>query len=618
MKADEYGTVVSRNFDDYTHQVPVFIPQGLDAETMKCLREKALSNAGHNRPDAEIEQERDVAMSLLEHQACEAQLGKPEITPRTILHVGWGHPPNHSAGPIYYLHQLCLEQRLYGQNPVCFVASNEQGNPVGEPIVTQSTIDGIVYHIVGNRPVHYFDWSDPGRETSNPAIESLFMKLLHEVQPDIVHFHNMIGLSMSLPELAKQQGDTTLFSAHNYWMICPRDDLFAPNEAVCLGPGDGARCAACVGAPEQINNFMERTNRAKQLLVGSIDMLLAVSNRVKRIFVAYGVPEHKIVVQHIGSTAAIENWRAIGAAKSSWDVAADKPVIFGFFGAVTARKGVHVVLEAVKFLKSRSGQFLVEIHGYCPPGPYQNRLNHMMANDAFLQQCVSFKEGYVHRDIPHRTREVDVAVIPPVWEDNGPQSVIETLGAGLPVIGSNIGGIPDFVTDGKNGMLFRPGDAHDLARAMEVVLADRTAIQNMRREIREPLAMDRHALKLSHIYGQMIAQRPHLQSFAAHVLPPGPTAQERYGDFQKFAAEGRTEEAFRVLCKLVEDHKEFALAHNDLGVLLLNKGDKEQALIHYRKAVELDSTNPTFRKNLADLYYIGLGRIQKRFRFTST
>ena len=82
-----------------------------------------------------------------------------------------------------------------------------------------------------------------------------------------------------------------------------------------------------------------------------------------------------------------------------------------------------------------------------------------------------------------------------------------------------------------------------------------------------------------------------------------------YEQIQSVMNAGGTEEALSLIRKLVAVVPDFALAHNDLGVLLLNKGDKEQALIHYREAVELDPTNLTFRKNLADLYYIGFGCI---------
>jgi len=65
------------------------------------------------------------------------------------------------------------------------------------------------------------------------------------------------------------------------------------------------------------------------------------------------------------------------------------------------------------------------------------------------------------------------------------------------------------------------------------------------------------------------------------------------------------------LGKLLESHPDYALAHNDLGVLLYNKGEKEKALFHYEKAASLKAENITFQKNLADFYYAEMKRPDK-------
>jgi radical SAM superfamily enzyme YgiQ (UPF0313 family)/tetratricopeptide (TPR) repeat protein/glycosyltransferase involved in cell wall biosynthesis len=74
---------------------------------------------------------------------------------------------------------------------------------------------------------------------------------------------------------------------------------------------------------------------------------------------------------------------------------------------------------------------------------------------------------------------------------------------------------------------------------------------------------------------------------------------------------GKFEEAIYALEKLLDSYPDYGLAHNDLGVLYYNKGDKEKALLHYEKAVSLNPGNPTFLKNLADFYYVELKRIDE-------
>jgi radical SAM superfamily enzyme YgiQ (UPF0313 family)/glycosyltransferase involved in cell wall biosynthesis/2-polyprenyl-3-methyl-5-hydroxy-6-metoxy-1,4-benzoquinol methylase len=509
IEAKDYGKVVTFDYDNYTHQIPIFIPNGLDANTMIELREKAFQETEH----MVYLSENSISMNSPEDPICLSSISgvdKPSNKLIKVLHVAWGHPPNFSAGPIYYLHQLCLEQLSMNVEPICFVASNEQGDTNQKPSLNQNTYEDIKYHIVGNRPIHYFGWSDPRLEVENPDIELLFSRILEEERPQIVHFHNLVGLSMSLPEIAKKFGCATLFSAHNYWMICPRDDLFSPNEQVCPGPGDGARCASCVNNIEKIEDFMDRTQRAKDILNNSIDIILSVSRKVKRIFAGFGVPKEKIITHHLGSKAAEQNWESTGKTKIK-KALPNKVVNFAYFGTLQARKGVHILLEAVRQLKQKKGKFVCEIYGYCPPDPYKKRIEHILSQDAFLQEVVIFKGGYLHNDLPKILQGVDVAIIPPIWEDNGPQTVMETLGGGVPVIGSRIGGIPDFIKDYQNGILFNTGDSEDLAHTMSKVINNKKLIKNLQRGIKEPLTISEHARKLLYLYNKLIKDSIRLQ-----------------------------------------------------------------------------------------------------------
>ncbi len=70
---------------------------------------------------------------------------------------------------------------------------------------------------------------------------------------------------------------------------------------------------------------------------------------------------------------------------------------------------------------------------------------------------------YDPADIPKLLVGRDVGVVPSVWWDNGPQTLIEMLNTGLPVLGAGLGGIPDLIRHEQNGMLFRGNDRQDAA-----------------------------------------------------------------------------------------------------------------------------------------------------------
>ncbi len=88
------------------------------------------------------------------------------------------------------------------------------------------------------------------------------------------------------------------------------------------------------------------------------------------------------------------------------------------------------------------------------------------------------------------------------------------------------------------------------------------------------------------------------------------SVEEQYADIQTMINDGRANEAVSALETLLESHADFALAHNDLGVLYYQQGDKDKALNCYEAAARLEPGNNTFQKNLADFYYVEQGRME--------
>ena len=89
---------------------------------------------------------------------------------------------------------------------------------------------------------------------------------------------------------------------------------------------------------------------------------------------------------------------------------------------------------------------------------------------------------------------------------------------------------------------------------------------------------------------------------------------ELYRTAQGFMESGREKEAIGALRVFLGLYPDYALAHNDLGVLYYNEGNKEKALSHYEQAAQLEPNNLTFQENLADFYYFELERIEEALK----
>ena len=146
------------------------------------------------------------------------------------------------------------------------------------------------------------------------------------------------------------------------------------------------------------------------------------------------------------------------------------PLIVGFLGRLTYSKGVHIIARAAKMLVRRD-QFEIVIAGD-GDSTYREELG------AEFEGCpVSFKGWIASREF---FETIDVLVVPSLWREPFGRVCIEAFAAGVPVLASNIGGMPTIVKDKRNGFLFGPGDSQHLATILNTLIEDRDQLRALR------------------------------------------------------------------------------------------------------------------------------------------
>ena len=101
--------------------------------------------------------------------------------------------------------------------------------------------DGVKLVGVFNRPHGLLDIGHPRRELDDPAIAKAFAELLDRVRPDVVHYHNLHNLGLSLVDETFARGIRSFFTPHNLWLVCARNHLMREGGVLCDGPGRGRR-----------------------------------------------------------------------------------------------------------------------------------------------------------------------------------------------------------------------------------------------------------------------------------------------------------------------------------------------------------------------------------------
>src|SRR5206468_12996494 len=115
--------------------------------------------------------------------------------------------------------------------------------------------------------------------------------------------------------------------------------------------------------------------------------------------------------------------------------------------------------------------------------------------------------------VPHPERwaalaEVDVVVVPSIWGENSPLAIHEAHMAGVPVIGSATGGIPEHVRDGVDGRTFPAGDVDALAACLRGVVEDPESLARWERAAIPPKTMEAHVLEIESIYREVVTAPP--------------------------------------------------------------------------------------------------------------
>ena len=276
----------------------------------------------------------------------------------------------------------------------------------------------------------------------SPEVATKFKKLLDDFRPDIVHLHNIHSyLSPLVAKIAHQRGIRVVWTLHDYKLICPTYS--------CLR--NGVVCEACFNNKfnvvhhkcmknsylASIFGYLEACYWHREKLSYLTDRFISPSTFLKTKMTEAGFSPEQIEV--------LPNFMPQPLTSSD-----EKEDYFCYVGRLSEEKGVETLLKAATRLpyklKVLGGGPLLDTYrsaySYCP-------------HIEFLGQLPPDK-------LYPLVRKARFIVLPSVWYENNPFSVIEALCMGTPVLGARIGGIPELIEEGINGFLFRSGDIQDL------------------------------------------------------------------------------------------------------------------------------------------------------------
>jgi glycosyltransferase involved in cell wall biosynthesis len=272
--------------------------------------------------------------------------------------------------------------------------------------------------------------------------------LIGQARPDVVHVHNLYP--MLSPAVLRAVGSLPLvMTLHNFRYACLPGTLFR----------DGVICEDCVGSapwPGVLHACYRGSHAASATLAASltlhrgigsfrrVDAFVALSGFMRQTHVRAGLPEDRIVVQ-TNFTWPTERREGPGD-------------YLLYIGRLSPEKGLGPLIEAWGRARLR----LVVVG----EGPEEERLR------ALAPPTVELRGSVPASEVPALLRGARALVVPSTWYEGAPRAIVEAYAAGVPVLASDLGALPEIVVEGRTGFLLPPDRPEAWVEAADQIAGD--------------------------------------------------------------------------------------------------------------------------------------------------
>ncbi|WP_374688277.1 glycosyltransferase, partial [Promineifilum sp.] len=341
-----------------------------------------------------------------------------------------------------------------------------------------------------------------------------FEEALAAERPDVIHLQHLMGLPIALVERIDAAGIPYVITLHDYWYGCANAQLLTNDDSsLCAGPDaryiNCGRCAlarAGVGGLARlapvVAPLMARRGRLLRRVYEGAAAVLASTDFARRAYAGMGFPTGAVRVWPLGIDVTAEELAAAHAAQrariAGVSPASSAPLRIGYIGGLSAQKGVHVLVGAVNRLPA--GTVALSIYGDLDAFPdYTAELRRMAAHPG-----IRFEGRLARPAFWPALGGLDVLVVPTLWYETYSIVAHEAFAAGVPVVASRIGVMPEVVRDGVDGLLFPPGDEGALAEILRALAEDRKRVEALRAGIRPVAMLADHCERLLALYAEVM------------------------------------------------------------------------------------------------------------------
>jgi glycosyltransferase involved in cell wall biosynthesis len=301
-------------------------------------------------------------------------------------------------------------------------------------------------------------------------------ELIVRERPDVVHMHNIAHqISPSILPVFHRHGIPVVMTLHDYKLVCASYLLLARGK-ICEACANG-RYHNCVEKQCVKDSWMKSFLNTVEMyfhhtirhIYDSVKIFVSPSYFLRDKLREMGFCREIRVLPHFINVDDYDPF--YGSEEES----------IVYFGRLSHEKGLDVLLDATDEMSVQ-----LKIIG---DGPLRQHLEQRAAKRKMKNAVFAgYKTGAALHD---EIRRAMCVVVPSEWYENSPRSILESFALGKPVIGSQIGGIPELVKDGETGWTFHAGDAHDLRSRILSCFSKKAHMLTMGKRARD-FVVDKH------------------------------------------------------------------------------------------------------------------------------
>lgn len=370
-------------------------------------------------------------------------------------------------------------------------------------------------------------------------LKEIFKKFIDENGPfEVIHFNNLEGLSLDILDLKQIYRETKfIYSLHNYYFCCPKVNLWKADQENCFTL-EKKECNSCIkydlakNKIKMLGNIFYFTNKIgisektiinllnliksrkykrnknyennnnknfnylkfKEIMnkkLNNIDKFLAVSDRVKEIAILEGIKREKIETLYIGTKFATTQEKKCIAPiyKTKFKIA--------YFGYMKKEKGFYFFIEALEKLESKIAKDIdILLATKVTDKEIVKKIDRLKERYNFVE----LKNGYTHNEVKELLKDVNLGVVPVLWEDNLPQVAIEFVANGVPIITSDLGGAQELSK--VKEFIFKNNNINDFQKKLISIIKNRNLLDEYFGSQIELVTLEKHIIKLLEIYNK--------------------------------------------------------------------------------------------------------------------